>query len=201
MLQWDLHVLLFFGECRGVRRAFRLSWLGWVSLPCYFTQYLSLDIWIQFGFGTSQSKVDEFLSLVSSTLESYSQVCTPGNSQQAESQELSDETQFGLALCGIITSESLGKCATLLPISVYVLFHRYSSISIWARLPHAEWEWAKSHWGLSQSALRCTWWEILQLEKASIPYLGIPTGDRDWKSKTSVVVTSLELDSAISILI
>ena len=47
-----------------------------------------------------QTKVDEFLSLVSSTLESYLQAY-----KEDWPQDGMEETQFILALCGIITSK------------------------------------------------------------------------------------------------
>jgi hypothetical protein len=46
-----------------------------------------------------QSQVDEFLQLVSSTLQSYHATYTDGLPG-----ETSEEAQFVLALCGIITS-------------------------------------------------------------------------------------------------
>ena len=47
-----------------------------------------------------QSKVEEFLSLVSNTLESYLHTY-----KDEVPQEVEDETQFVLALCGVITSK------------------------------------------------------------------------------------------------
>ena len=53
-----------------------------------------------------QAKVAEFLQMVTSTLESYL-----ATYKEDVPQELADETQFVLALCGIITSECVcGVC-------------------------------------------------------------------------------------------
>ena len=65
-------------------------------------------------FSSSQSKVQEFLALTGSTLQSF--LATYGRGEMPG--ETSEEAQFVLALCGIITSEGATIMGVALSISL-----------------------------------------------------------------------------------
>ena len=97
-----------------------------------------------------QCKVDEFLNMTSSTLESYVDTY-----QDDVPQEQTDETAFILALCGIITSKSTTQRYILFVFSPFAAISRRGVVGFAETFPFFHFELSPVHFSLIFQAFMC----------------------------------------------